>query len=268
MVPKDIFIINFCMDRGFCIMKKSSLFGFTLIEIMVALAIVGVLAAVGTPLLFEQVERTRQKLDLVKLHYLRDALNKALVNSENALFDSDYVTSEDIKKKVTNALKSDKGLVLFVFAAQQGVVSGNVQGTGGNIEGDQTFCKLIGNSSGGVWIDALKEGGFEGVADIVAYRTHNMDKSYLKDSFKVGKFSSWATTYPNTPMFLSRALTQTTTPDKNGENYYGVSFQYTNKDPTSRSVEVYIIESGGNYKKSYRSSSGLCFSTYGDAGCK
>lgn len=249
-------------------MKKSSLFGFTLIEIMVALAIVGVLAAVGTPLLFEQVERTRQKLDLVKLHYLRDALNKALVNSENALFDSDYVTSEEIKTKVTNALKSDKGLVLFVFAGQQGSRTGNIQGTGGNIESDDTFCKLIGNSSGGVWINALKEGGFEGVADIVAYRTHGMNENYLKNSFNVGKFGSWATTYLNSPIFLSRALTQATHPNQKGENYYGVSFQYTNKNPESRSVEVFIIESGGTYKNSYRTSNGLCFSTYGDAGCK
>lgn len=249
-------------------MKSSLHSGFTLIELMVTISIIGILSTIATPLMFEQVERTRQKLDLVKLFYLRDALNKALVDDENALYSSDYITNDNIKNKVTTALTSDKGLVLFVFAGQQGSRTGNIQGTGGNIESDDTFCKLIGNSSGGVWINALKEGGFEGVADIVAYRTHGMNENYLKSSFNVGKYGSWATTYLNSPIFLSRALTQATHPNHKGENYYGVSFQYTNKNPSSRSVEVFIIESGGTYKNSYRTSNGLCFSTYGDAGCK
>jgi prepilin-type N-terminal cleavage/methylation domain-containing protein len=101
-------------------MKSSLHSGFTLIELMVTISIIGILSTIATPLMFEQVERTRQKLDLVKLFYLRDALNKALVEDENALYSSDYITNDDIKNKVTTALTRDKGLVLFVFAGQQG----------------------------------------------------------------------------------------------------------------------------------------------------
>ena len=42
-------------------------------------AIMGFLATVAVPKFFGVAEKTREKADLMKLYYLRDALNRALI---------------------------------------------------------------------------------------------------------------------------------------------------------------------------------------------
>ena len=74
---------------------KTRKHGFTLIEIMVVIVIMGVLAMVATPKLIAYSERVKEKADMMKLYYLRDALNRALLESEVALYQSDFVTKGD-----------------------------------------------------------------------------------------------------------------------------------------------------------------------------
>ena len=52
--------------------------GFTIIELMVVIIIVNLLSGVAIPKLTELIERTRERVDLLKFYYLRDALNRAL----------------------------------------------------------------------------------------------------------------------------------------------------------------------------------------------
>ena len=66
--------------------------GFTLIEVMVVTIIMGVLATIAVPNVFGVIERARERIDLLKLFYLKDAINRALVEDEAALYNSAYLS--------------------------------------------------------------------------------------------------------------------------------------------------------------------------------
>ena len=139
---------------------------------------------------------------------------------------------------------------------------------------------------GGPWYNALEESGFEGVADIISYRNatnNSTNKKYETDRFSKGSHHSgqydkngnetlWGTAYPNKPMFISAALSRYKSNEyddsKGKEKYFGVKVQWAGGNPESRSVEVFIVASKGDSKNAYRSERGVCFSTYGDVGCK
>jgi prepilin-type N-terminal cleavage/methylation domain-containing protein len=159
--------------------------GFTLIELMVVIVIMGVISAVAVPNIFGLVEKSREKVDLMKLFYLRDAINRALIEDEAALSNSAYIAdaSGDEKtnrqNKLDGALEGNQGVTLFVIEVKNGV-SVNVQGSHGKANDNVNMCQLIG--SGGTWYTALKESGFDGVADIVASRLNKTDYNKLDQS--------------------------------------------------------------------------------------
>ena len=264
--------------------------GFTLIEVMVVTIVMGILAAVAVPTVFGIVERSKEKIDLLKLFYLRDSLNRALIESEDALYSSGFVSGGDSAStanlgKLKNALKSAKGVDLFVIEMRPDMEQ-NIQHNHPSINSGSEMSKLIGSS--GVWYDALKDAGFIGVADIVALRNGTVKGSMNKDgdtyyahSYTDAAGKTQYRTTPKNPLFISKllnkgkddALDNITSQNGNNTNYrLTMSFQWTDRNESSRSIEVALLPAKAKMWEKGKggallSDHGVCFSTYGDAGC-
>ena len=91
--------------------------GFTIVELMVVIIIINLLSGIAVPQLTDYIERTKQKLDLIKLYNLRDALNRALYEGDVLNIDGsakcDGVTNNTTN--FSNWLASDSGVTLFII---------------------------------------------------------------------------------------------------------------------------------------------------------
>lgn len=248
--------------------------GFSLIEIMVVIVIMGVLASVAIPKIFGLVEKTKEKADLMKFYYLRDALNKALLENEDALSNTTTAKklSDDERQKLItkmyNVLKTDAGATLFVIEVHNGL-SVNVQNSHNKANDANNISAILGTS--GTWCNALKEAGFEGVADIVADR---ITGNYKKETSTYTSFSwndvnnnnaQWQRTAPKKQMFMSLALNKG---KKNENTRYTMNARWSNPSDPGHSLEVYLLPNGKIWNAAFRTDNGTCFSTYGDAGCR
>jgi len=265
--------------------------GFTMIEIMVVIVVLGVIAGIGAPKLLGYTERVKEKADMMKLYYLRDALNRALIESEVALYQSDFVTkgdkAADNLKKLKDKLASESGLDLFVIEMHPNREQ-NIQHNHPSINSGSEMSKIIGST--GVWYDALRDAGFEGVADIVALRNGTVKGSLNKDGETYRAYSytddngqTQYRTTPKNPIFMSKLLNRgknddlknITSQGSNKTNYrLTLNFQWTGGDESSHSVEVALLPAGAKMRKksnkkggAIMSDNGVCFSTYGDIGC-
>ena len=251
--------------------------GFTLIEVMVVTVVMGILAAVAVPNIFGLVERSKEKIDLMKLFYL--------IEDEGALFNSAFVKTGDKAQenltKLKNALKSESGVQLFIVEVRPDLPS-NVQGKHSSVTANSEMSALVGSS--GTWFNALKDSGFHGVADILIARTTKDD--WKKDgatfySVPYNNNSDYRT-FPKEQMFISKELNKGKSTGLSGISSQGsnktnyrltMSVQWSGRDEHSQSVEVALLPNGGKLStKSGRGSAlltehGVCFSTYGDAGC-
>ena len=246
--------------------------GFTLIEVMVVIAIMGLLAGIAVPNIMGIIERSRENIDLTKLFYLRDALNKALVEDEGALTKTTTaknLSASDrtaLENKLKTGLEYSRGATLFVFEVHSGLTV-NVQDSHSEANNTYNVSAIIGTS--GTWYNALKEAGFEGVADIVADRiTGNYKKNtdtYTSFQWHDDKKNKdWQRTAPRTPMFISQFLNK----GKKSENTrYTVNVRWTDVKNPRHSLEVFILPNGKSWDSALRSDHGVCFSTYGPAGC-
>lgn len=263
--------------------------GFTMIEIMVVIVVLGVIAGIGAPKLLGYTERVKEKADMMKLYYLRDALNRALIESEVALYQSDFVTkgdkANDNLKKLKDALKSETGVDLFVYELRPDFYT-NIQENHSTINSGSEMSKIVGTS--GVWYDALRDAGFDGVADILADRNKG-GNNYKKDTdtyysveYKQGT-ATYYRTYPKKQLFMSKLLNhgkgagldKITKQKGNNTNYrLTLRVQWTGGNESSHSVEVALLPAQAKMRNNSNkkggaliSDNGVCFSTYGDIGC-
>ena len=253
--------------------------GITLMELMVVIAIMGVLSTVAMPKMFGAGERAREKIDLMKLYDLRNAINLALIEDIGAMetYDPVYgVNRAEQSNNLNYALSSDKGATLFVIELHQ-KYSINVQGShndaNNSFKDDKgknhilNVCQMIGSE--GTFYSALKQANFDGVADIIADRLSNNVNNYKNGGATytaypyTNKKGTFYRTTPIKPLFQSRALNSGKIDDN---TRYTVSIRWTSPDDPY-SVEVFLSPNGGTWETAYMSDNGTCFSTYGRKGC-
>ena len=241
--------------------------GFTIVELMVVIIIVNILSGVAVPKLTDMIERTKQKIDVLQLYYLRDALNRALYEDDAMRIDTTASCGgkKNSQSNLAKFLASKNGVTLFIMELHD-KFSVNYQGLKDNrIKDDQNMCGLL--SSEGFWSQAFRDAGFGAIADIVIARADNDQFSkhpgdyYLEDE-KVGK-DTWHRTYPKKPIFISRALNgdPLAASGNGGQRRLLFKMRWTGGDPNSHSLEVFITYD--SVDKPFETRLGVCFSTQG-----
>ena len=243
--------------------------GFTLVELMVVIIIVNLLSGVAIPQVSGLIEKTREKLDLLKLYYLRDALNRALYEDDvHNIQEGEHGTCKSVNGKTLDGYLADsKGVALFIIQ-RSSYMPVNYQGTQGQTK-TNNMCGLT--FTDGYWNTALKEAGFGAVADIIKDRANNdniNEKSTTYNSEKNKANSSWWRTWPKEPIFQSKFLNYDGTQTTASNVGIVLKIMWSGRNPDSHSLEVFFAFDSGDYETALRSRYGTCFSTLGDAGCK
>lgn len=246
--------------------------GFTIIELMVVIIIMNLLAGVAVPKVTDLIEKTRQKIDVLKLYYLRDSLNRALYE--------DQVTNIDTKDQaggncgnnnannLTTWLTQPEGVTLFIIERNT-TMDVNYQGKYGSstgIKGINVMCGLT--FTEGFWNNALKDAGFGAVADIVADRAAGDKFNYNSTTYTTVKPSNhqWKRTYPTDPIFISSFMNRGYY--SSGQSTLAMKIRWTGGNPDNHTLEVFLADNSGTDQNAVRSRQGVCFSTLGDKGCK
>lgn len=249
--------------------------GITLMELMVVIAIMGILSTVAMPKFFGTAEKAREKIDLMKLYDLRNALNLALIEDIGAMDVYDPVKGQGIptadraqlSKRLDDGLSSNTGATLFVIELHKNT-SINVQGSHGSANNTYNICQMVGDA--GTFYNALRDANFDGVAEIIADRLPNNVNSvknggdtYSAKQFTNSQGKTYYRTAPIRKLFQSRALNVGKIDDN---TRYSISLRWTDPDDPY-SIEVYLLENGHQWNDAYKSDYGTCFSTYGRRGC-
>ena len=157
--------------------------GFTIIELMVVIIVINILSGVAVPKLTDYIEKTRQRIDLMKLFYLRDALNRAMYEGDILNIDESTTCSsrKNSKDNMSKWLASKDGVTLFIIELHD-ILPANFQPDNKNrISDNQNMCGVL--TSEGFWSDALRDAGFGAVANILIDRQtgkYTNNKGYIK----------------------------------------------------------------------------------------
>lgn len=246
--------------------------GFTIVELMVVIIIVNLLSGVAVPKCTDLIEKSREKIDLMKLYYLRDALDRALYedNVTNVTAGNHGGCNAVDATTLDTYLKSDQGLSLFIIQRSSSMPV-NYQGKHGKA-GTNNMCGLM--YTDGFWHTVFKDAGFEAVADIIRDRAaasndakvDSNSSTYTAERNSLNR--SWWRTYPTNPIFISKFLNSDPTETTSSNTSIVLRVRWTGGNPDSHSLEVFFNYDKGNYQSALRSRLGTCFSTMGEAGCK
>lgn len=241
--------------------------GFTIIELMVVIVIINLLSGVAVPKLTDYIEKTRQRIDLMKLFYLRDALNRAMYEGDILNIDESTTCSsrKNSKDNMSKWLASKDGVTLFIIELHD-VLPANFQPDNKNrITDNQNMCGVL--TSEGFWSDALRDAGFGAVANILIDRQtgkYKKDKGYTAYQVQING-STWWRTFPTQPLFVSRALNgdpNAAMTGVGGQNRYNFKIRWANGNAKTHSLEVFIQSAQGSDKgKPFTTRQGTCFST-------
>ena len=209
--------------------------GFTLIEIMVVIVIMGILAGVAVPKLFGLIEKSRERIDVAWLFYIRDAFDRALVQEgalSNFLSKNDNGQSNKGLKTATHLMNDKAGMIAFQYKMQLGsrkIIR--------YCQGDLTDPSAY--QSGSLLYDALAELGLGNIISSMPSVNNINNKEWTFQMFK----------------------SKTMNDDKN--KHIRIRFKNgvhgkTDVIPTDPAILVWI---GGDYDNPYKGTYGTCFTT-------
>lgn len=239
--------------------------GFTIVELMVVIIIVNLLSGVAVPKCTELIEKSKERVDLLKFFYLRDALNRALYEDDAFRIEEGTECGNNAKSSKDNLekwLATEQGVALFIMEFH-GSTSVNYQGENNKrIHDGQNMCGLL--ASDGFWNTAFREAGFGAIADIINARAHKDNFNAYPGDYYVEDFSpktgtTWKRSYPKTPIFTSKALNNDYSMSGENQARYSMRVRWTGGNPQSHSLEIFLAKDAGS--QPLMSRHGTCFST-------
>ena len=242
--------------------------GFTIVELMVVIIIINLLSGVAVPQLTDYIERARQKIDLMKLYELSNALNRALYEGDILNIDESTSCSnrKNSKSDLSQWLTSADGVTLFIMELHNELPANFQPDNKNRITDTQNMCGLL--TSDGFWSQALRDAGFDAVANILIDRqtgSYKKNKGYTYYKVKINN-QDWWRTFPTTPLFISKALNTEPNAGKltayGGQNRFNFKIRWTGGNERTHSLEVFIQSvHGSEAGKPYTTRQGVCFST-------
>lgn len=237
--------------------------GFTIIELMVVIIIINLLSGVAIPKCTELIEKAKERTDLLKFYYLRDALDRALYEDNVTRIEEGSTCGNSTANNVDSLskwLEEEQGVSLFIIELHD-KFQANYQAENNNRTKDKhNMCGLL--STDGFWRQAFKDAGFGAVADIVYARAKGAQTEKAFANYP-GDYSvttvtgagykgneTWARTYPKTPLFNSRVLNNdpqakfVNNSTQNGQIRYSMKARWTNCDKNTHSLDVFLAKDG------------------------
>ena len=235
--------------------------GFTLVELMVVIIIINLLSGVAIPKCTDLIEKSRERVDLLKFFYLRDALDRALYEDNVTRIDETEgskcgTSGFNNANTLSNWLAEEQGVSLFVIELHDKFPPNYQAENKNRTKDNHNMCGLL--STDGFWSQAFRDAGFGSIVDIIYARakdakTDNDFKKYPGDyvvkketGAGTNKNETWYRTYPKTPLFESKVMNgdPLAASGNNGQNRYSFKIRWTNCDPNSHSLDVFLAKDG------------------------